>query len=187
MTLFLQAFFKALFQTTLPLWCFVFVTLFNLQGTHRVPRRNLMISHRFRFVKNFFRAFRALSFAAFLCDFAPLSQATRLGYHSALALSRTFFGFFSPPNRSLIRRKPLAFPAPRPLFPSVERRLLILANHPSLVNSFFPFFVSFLNLFQDNNICRSRRDFHHKMCPPFALFYKRGRVPPASRARPAPE
>ena len=32
LTLFLQALFKAL-KTTITFWCFVFVTLFNLQGT----------------------------------------------------------------------------------------------------------------------------------------------------------
>ena len=58
MTLFLQALFKAL-KTTITFWCFVFVTLFNLQGTRCVPQRFLMISLRFPFVKNFFRNFSA--------------------------------------------------------------------------------------------------------------------------------
>ena len=54
LTLFLQALFKAL-KTTITFWCFVFVTLFNLQGTRCVPQRFLMISLRFPFVKNFFQ------------------------------------------------------------------------------------------------------------------------------------
>ena len=38
-------------------WCFLFVTLFNLQGTRRF-RRNIAIIHDFiPFVKNFFRKF----------------------------------------------------------------------------------------------------------------------------------
>ena len=38
-------------------WCFLFVTLFNLQGTRRF-RRNIVIIHDFiPFVKNFFRKF----------------------------------------------------------------------------------------------------------------------------------
>ena len=48
--------FKAL-KTTITFWCFVFVTLFNLQGTRCVPQRFLMISLRFPFVKNFFQKF----------------------------------------------------------------------------------------------------------------------------------
>ena len=58
LTLFLQALFKAL-KTTITFWCFVFVTLFNLQGTRCVPQRFLMISLRFPFVKHFFRNFSA--------------------------------------------------------------------------------------------------------------------------------
>ena len=56
LTLFLQALFKAL-KTTITFWCFVFVTLFNLQGTRCVPQQFLMISLRFPFVKNFFQKF----------------------------------------------------------------------------------------------------------------------------------
>ena len=56
LTLFLQALFKAL-KTTITFWCFVFVTLFNLQGTRCVLQRFLMISLRFPFVKNFFQKF----------------------------------------------------------------------------------------------------------------------------------
>ena len=61
LTLFLQALFKAL-KTTITFWCFVFVTLFNLQGTRCVPQRFLMISLTFPFVKNFFsETFQLLS------------------------------------------------------------------------------------------------------------------------------
>ena len=61
LTLFLQALFKAL-KTTITFWCFVFVTLFNLQGTRCVPQRFLMISLRFPFVKNFFSEVSQLLF-----------------------------------------------------------------------------------------------------------------------------
>ena len=53
LTLFLQALFKAL-KTTITFWCFVFVTLFNLQGTRRFRRNIAIILHRVPFVKNFF-------------------------------------------------------------------------------------------------------------------------------------
>ena len=96
LTLFLQALFKAL-KTTITFWCFVFVTLFNLQGTRCVPQRFLMISLRFPFVKNFFRNFSAsfkLSHPPGLEVLSPPpSQATYLGYHTQFALSRTFSSF----------------------------------------------------------------------------------------------
>ena len=56
LTLFLNVLFKT-HKTTITFWCFVFVTLFNLQGTRCVPQRFLMISLRFPFVKNFFQKF----------------------------------------------------------------------------------------------------------------------------------
>ena len=46
-----------LFQTTITFWCFVFVTLFNLQGAHRSPRRVFIIALGFSFVKSFFQVF----------------------------------------------------------------------------------------------------------------------------------
>ena len=68
LTLFLQALFKAL-KTTITFWCFVFVTLFNLQGTRCVLQRFLMISLRFPFVKNFFQKFFNFFCVAFVSSF----------------------------------------------------------------------------------------------------------------------
>ena len=56
LTLFLQALFKAL-KTTITFWCFVFVTLFNLQGTHRSAAAGVILPHRFDLVKSFFKVF----------------------------------------------------------------------------------------------------------------------------------
>ena len=89
--------FKAL-KTTITFWCFVFVTLFNLQGTRCVPQRFLMISLRFPFVKNFFQKFFNLFSSPLIRQvlevLSPsLSQATYLGYHTQFALSRTFSSF----------------------------------------------------------------------------------------------
>ena len=61
LTLFLTSSFQSSLKTTITFWCFVFVTLFNLQGTRCVLRRFLMISLRFPFVKNFFRSFSTSS------------------------------------------------------------------------------------------------------------------------------
>ena len=90
--------FKAL-KTTITFWCFVFVTLFNLQGTRCVPQRFLMISLTFPFVKNFFQKFfdffQALSSARLQALSPSLSQATYSGYHTQFALSRTFSSFLN--------------------------------------------------------------------------------------------
>ena len=40
------------------IWCFVFVTLFNLQGAHRSQRREFILPSRFALVKHFFQVFQ---------------------------------------------------------------------------------------------------------------------------------
>ena len=40
-----------------PVWCFLFVTLFNLQGTRRSRRNIAIILNFISFVKNFFKVF----------------------------------------------------------------------------------------------------------------------------------
>ena len=106
LTLFLQALFKAL-KTTITFWCFVFVTLFNLQGTRCVPQWFLMISLTFPFVKNFFQKFfsffQALSSArswssitaALAGDLFRIPYSVRLVKNFFLAF-QTFFKFFRP-------------------------------------------------------------------------------------------
>ena len=68
-------------------WCFLFVTLFNLQGTRRF-RRNIVIIHDFiPFVKNFFRKF---------LTFLPVRRCTHQFFivsHSR-AFVKKFFNFF---------------------------------------------------------------------------------------------
>lgn len=98
MTLFLTSSFQSSLKTTITFWCFVFVTLFNLQGTRCVLQRFLMISLRFPFVKNFFQKFFNLFSSPLIRQalevLSPsLSQATYLGYHTQFALSRTFSSF----------------------------------------------------------------------------------------------
>ena len=104
-----------------------------------------MITHRFRFVKNFFQVFSnffVLSFAAQLELSPPASQPTRLSYHTQFRLSTPFFKFFelfSGAGLAILcgwRFRPVDF---RP----AAERLLILANHPHFVNTFFHFFRLF--------------------------------------------
>ena len=73
LTLFLTSSFQSSLKTTITFWCFVFVTLFNLQGTRCVLQRFLMISLRFPFVKNFFQKFST--------SFQVLSSARLLKFY----------------------------------------------------------------------------------------------------------
>ena len=106
LTLFLQALFKAL-KTTITFWCFVFVTLFNLQGTRCVPQRFLMISLRFPFVKNFFQKFFnffSSSLIRKVLKFYHRRPRRRLNQDTTLSspcqelfqVFQTFFKFFRP-------------------------------------------------------------------------------------------
>ena len=67
-------------------WCFLFVTLFNLQGTYRTQRFVAILSHLHPFVKYFFQETFQTSFASVV--------ATFLFYHTQKNLSSTFFQKF---------------------------------------------------------------------------------------------
>ena len=68
-------------------WCFLFVTLFNLQGTRRFRRNSVILTAFISLVKYFFQSF--LTFAI-----QPLSAATFLSYHTQTRLSSGFLNFF---------------------------------------------------------------------------------------------
>ena len=97
LTLFLQALFKAL-KTTITFWCFVFVTLFNLQGTRCVPQRFLMISLTFPFVKNFFQKlfsfFQVLSSARSWSSITAALAGDLIRIPHSVRLVKNFFEFF---------------------------------------------------------------------------------------------
>ena len=76
------------FLRTISVWCFLFVTLFNLQGTRRSRRNIAILANFISFVKNFFQKFSTRD------PFCP--AATRLSYHTLLSLSSPFFGIFQP-------------------------------------------------------------------------------------------
>ena len=76
------------FIRTASVWCFLFVTLFNLQGTRRSRRNIAILANFISFVKNFFQKFSTRD------PFCP--AATRLSYHTLLSLSSPFFGIFQP-------------------------------------------------------------------------------------------
>ena len=59
LTLSKQAFLKA-HLTTKSFWCFVFVTLFNLQGARRSSAAGVILPHSQSFVKHFFQVFLKL-------------------------------------------------------------------------------------------------------------------------------
>ena len=106
LTLFLTSSFQSSLKTTITFWCFVFVTLFNLQGTRCVLQRFLMISLRFPFVKNFFQKFFSLFSSPLIRKvlevlspafgselLAPRSSAC-LYYQTRRGLSTLFYVFF---------------------------------------------------------------------------------------------
>ena len=76
------------FLRTISVWCFLFVTLFNLQGTRRSRRNIAILANFISFVKNFFQKFSTRD------PFCP--AATHLIYHTLLSLSSPFFGIFQP-------------------------------------------------------------------------------------------
>ena len=134
--------FSKLFKTTKSFWCFVFVTLFNLQGAHRanLSRRILMIAHRFPFVKNFFQVFSnffVLSFAGSQHYPSPAFRKrldyVTTGFRTCQALFPSFPNFFQRPV-SLFTCSICTF---RGAFRPLAKRLLILANTFSFVNTFF--------------------------------------------------
>ena len=100
---------------TAPVWCFLFVTLFNLQGTRRSQRNIAILTLFISFVKSFFKRFLTADPNAFRSNFFSLPQArgfvkyffqkffdsarcplaaTLLGYHIFRCLSTTFFEVF---------------------------------------------------------------------------------------------
>ena len=100
----------SLFEQPNPIWCFVFVTLFNLQGTHRFAAAGVILPHRFNLVKSFLEFFQTFFSSSGqpgrLLLFSSPSQATRLVYHISVRLSRTFFapsgGFLFSHSSSLL-------------------------------------------------------------------------------------
>ena len=131
----------------------MFVTLFNLQGAHRanLSQRVLMITHRFRFVKNFFQVFsnffELFHSPLFRGYLAPASQPTRLGYHIQFALSRAFFKFFQT-FFELLTCEPfgplrfrLVLPCRRALA-YISKTVPVCQHLFSFFSSFFPTFFS---------------------------------------------
>ena len=70
-------------------WCFLFVTLFNLQGTHPIGRNIAILSELPSFVNCFFHLF-----SRFFAAHQAFCQTALLGYHPFPLLSTPFFTFF---------------------------------------------------------------------------------------------
>ncbi|MBS6533842.1 MAG: hypothetical protein KH338_09475, partial [Oscillospiraceae bacterium] len=137
------------------IWCFVFVTLFNLQGAHRSQRREFILPHRFRLVKNFFQVFQPF----FVLSDAPAGRSLfacrlsrRLTYFStSFSLCQELFsGIFSSrfvlSSRTTIQKYLRCRPVTRPALPSGDpsrKRLAIIANPASFVKNFFRVFSAF--------------------------------------------
>ena len=138
---------------TAPVWCFLFVTLFNLQGTRRSQRNIAILTLFISFVKSFFQKIfdsRSECFSqqlfqsttsSWLCQVlfsevfdsarCPLA-ATLLGYHIFRCLSTTFFEVFR-----------LSFQAASPsshFVTTAPTALLEYQTFPHLSTPFFTFF-----------------------------------------------
>jgi len=125
----------------------VFVTLFNLQGAHRSQRREFILPHHFRLVKNFFQVFQPfLSFQTSrrAAPYFARRLSRRLAYFSTSfsLCQELFFRNFSARFRSLIQNLYLEVPAPLSGDPS-RKRLAIIANPASFVKHFFRLFSAF--------------------------------------------
>ena len=73
-------------------WCFSFVSLFNLQGTRRISGTLFSISEAIRFVKNFFQVFSNFFVSSFTLA-VLVDSSVRIPHHPHLV--NTFFHFFS--------------------------------------------------------------------------------------------
>ena len=131
-----------MFEQPNPIWCFVFVTLFNLQGAHRSQRREFILPHRFRLVKNFFQVFQPFSFSQTPRRAAPYFArrlSRRLAYCSTSCslCQELFSGIF----------RPVSIPS----FRTTIQKCTALCRtasicyhaHPGLSSTFFDFFPFF--------------------------------------------
>ena len=65
----------------LSVWCFLFVTLFNLQGTRRIRRNIAILPNFIPFVKNFFQKFFDVRSAQYRSNFFSLTPTNQFVKH----------------------------------------------------------------------------------------------------------
>lgn len=151
----------------------VSLTLFNLQGTHRLTGRNCIIPYQVTVVKNFFQKFFELSLANLSNPFShPTARLShKLFYvttgfsvcqalfsaHREVFLLSSAASSAPPQTNSVIIPHALAFvklfflgrcvfPTACPLLKALSlKRLSSIPKPPSLVNTFFPFSPLFLH------------------------------------------
>ena len=75
-------------------WCFLFVTLFNLQGTRRVRRNVTILANFISFVKHFFQKFFDARSVYRSSNFFSLPQAFRFVKHFFEKFLRKTFSLF---------------------------------------------------------------------------------------------
>ena len=128
----------SLFEQPNPIWCFVFVTLFNLQGTHRFAAAGVHFTTPFRpcqelFLK-FFQTFSALRSAR---QASPLLAALTGDLISLPYLSSLVKNFFSHRQVVSVLSFKLAFDLENHCLADSFDRIPPL---PPFVNPFFDFF-----------------------------------------------
>lgn len=147
-------------------WCFLFVTLFNLQGTRLIGGTFAILARSSLFVKHFFEIF-FISFGALLFSGPALWNLALLFYHACRCLSRVFFENFS---SSIL--KPLRFQR------FVSDSFARLPRLSSFVKPFFRKLFSFRLLLLDARLSQpdsfarlpSPPSFVNPFLSPFSLF-----------------
>ena len=142
------------------IWCFVFVTLFNLQGAHRSQRREFILPSRFALVKHFFQLFQNF--------FQRFSRGNRPA-HSPAALADDLF--ILPPLPRFVKHFfqifSICFRAQLTLegsFPPPSRTAYVgYHTLPPLSSTFFLFFAFFLQIALSPPFVRVRRTFLHEI------------------------
>ena len=87
----------------LSVWCFLFVTLFNLQGTRRIRRNITIIPNFISFVKNFFQKFfdwRSVRYRSNFLSLTHISELVNYFFQSFQSSSSVVFAA-SPQRRQL--------------------------------------------------------------------------------------
>ena len=122
----------------------MFVTLFNLQGTHRTLAALIKDTTSFFLCQELFRAFSnsfaALSFAGFTFAVPAALSDSLLRIAHSLPLVKNFFRNFSSPCPRRSRVRACILLCLRRSFDPSPKRLIILPERGTFVNTFLHFF-----------------------------------------------
>ena len=96
----------------LSVWCFLFVTLFNLQGTRRIRRNIAILPNFIPFVKNFFQKFFDVRSARYRSNFfslTPTNQFVKYFFQSFLTNFSVVFAADASAPTALLEYHPVLY------------------------------------------------------------------------------